>query len=257
MITPATEAATIVLLREGTSAPEIFMVKRARSMGFAGGMMVFPGGKVDAQDAALAADPALAPGFDALDPVDARARVAAVRETFEEAGVLVTRGPAVAEDVRREWRPRVARTEVPFVDFLRTAGHRLDPALLTPFAHWCPPENLDARRFDTRFYLAAMPDGEDALHDGEESTTSHWITAADALAQAEAGTARVIFPTKCNLHRLAVHADIAALHAHAAATPLRLMQPIIEARDGVPWITIPDDAGYPYTAELLATAFRG
>jgi 8-oxo-dGTP pyrophosphatase MutT (NUDIX family) len=253
----ALPAATLILLRDGAAGPEIFLVERAKSMGFAGGALVFPGGKVDPSDVALAADPRLAPGFAALDPVDAAARVAAVRETFEEAGVLVTRGGPVDEALRADWRPRVTAHDAPFADLLRRIGHSLDPDLLLPFAHWCPPQGLHAKRFDTRFYLARMPGHETALHDGGESTTSHWLRAADAIARADAGQATIIFPTRRNLERLALHDGIEALVAATRAQPLRRVQPWVEDRDGQPTLVIPDDAGYPVTSEPLTSALRG
>jgi 8-oxo-dGTP pyrophosphatase MutT (NUDIX family) len=253
----AKPAATLVLLRETSAGVELFMVERAKTMGFAGGMMVFPGGKVDEADLALAQDPELAPGFSALDPVDAAARIAAIRETFEEAGVLLTEGGPVDEELRDHWRSRIVQHEEIFADFLRTTGHRLAEGSLVPFAHWCPPLNLEKRRFDTRFYLARMPEGETAWHDGGESVRSRWITAADALARADAGESSIIFPTRRNLERLAQYDSIDAMIAAARATPVRLIQPAIEERDGRPHLCIPEGCGYPVTAEPIERALRG
>lgn len=256
-MTDTKAAATLVLLREGPSGLELFMVERARSMGFAGGAMVFPGGKVDESDRALAADAALAPGFAALDPVDAAARIAALRETFEEAGVLVTTGPPVSEASRAAWRRRLVAHEADFAALLAETGHRLDPALLVPFARWCPPAGLEHARFDTLFYLARMPPGETALHDGSESVTSHWIRPADALARADAGLSAIIFPTRRNLERLAQFADFAAAAAHARATAIVTVTPFPAERDGVAHLCIPEGIGYPVTAEPMGAAMRG
>ncbi|MFC3713980.1 NUDIX domain-containing protein [Sphingoaurantiacus capsulatus] len=250
-------AATLVLLREDSGPVEIFMVERAKTMGFAGGMMVFPGGKVDAADIALAKNAELAPGYAELDPVDAAARIAAIRETFEEAGVLLTIGGPVSEETRDHWRARIVEHEETFSDFLMTTGHRLDVEALVPFAHWCPPRDLEKKRFDTRFYLARMPAGETALHDGNESTRSHWITAADALARADSGENAIIFPTRRNLERLAKSDSIEATIAEAHATPVGLVQPVVETRNGEPYLCIPEGLGYPVTAEPLAAAMRG
>lgn len=253
----AKAAATLVLLRETSAGVELFMVERAKTMGFAGGMMVFPGGKVDQADVALAQDAELAPGFAALDPVDGAARIAAIRETFEEAGVLLTDGGPVSEELRDHWRARIVGHEESFADFLRTTGHRLDADALVPFAWWCPPLNLEKKRFDTRFYLARMPANETALHDGNESTRSHWITAAEALARADSGENLVIFPTRRNLERLAQHDSIEALIAAARAIPVQLVQPVVEERDGRLHLCIPEDAGYPVTSEPIEQAMRG
>ena len=105
--TAATPAATVVMLRETSSGLELLLVERAGGMGFAGGALVFPGGKVEPGDAAIAADPTLAQGFAGLDPVDAAARVASARETFEEADVLLSAGPPVDAAVKAEWRARL------------------------------------------------------------------------------------------------------------------------------------------------------
>jgi 8-oxo-dGTP pyrophosphatase MutT (NUDIX family) len=253
----AKAAATLVLLRETPAGVELFMAERAKTMGFAGGMMVFPGGKVDAADIALAGDARLAPGFAALDPVDAAARIAAVRETFEEAGVLLTEGGPVTEATRSHWRARIVGHEESFADFLETTGHRLVADALVPFAWWCPPLNLEKKRFDTRFYLARMPAGETAEHDGSESTRSHWITAAEALARADAGENSIIFPTRRNLERLAQHDSIDALIDAARRIPLTLVQPVIEERHGRPHLCIPEGIGYPVTSEPIDRALRG
>ncbi len=253
----AKPAATLVLLRETSAGVELFMVERAKTMGFAGGMMVFPGGKVDDADVELARDGELAPGFTALDPVDAAARIAAIRETFEEAGVLLTEGGPVDEELRDHWRARIVDHEESFADFLSTTGHRLNAEALVPFAHWCPPVGLEKRRFDTRFYLARMPEGETAQHDGGEAVRSRWLTAADALARADAGESAIIFPTRRNLERLAQHDSIDALIAAARETPIRLIQPVVEELNGHPHLCIPEGCGYPVTAEPIERAMRG
>ena len=257
MSTAAKAAATLVLLREDPGGYEIFMAERAATMAFAGGMMAFPGGKVDDSDAAVSGDAAVATGFEGLDPVDAAARVAAARETFEEAGVPLSNGPAVPDDVREAWRKRIVAHEVGFGDFLRAVGHRFDARTLTPYAHWCPPENLDQRRYDTRFYVAVMPPEETARHDGDESVESHWVTPAEALERADRGETMLLFPTRCNVERLAQHPTVDALMAHIAATPVRLVQPSVAMKDGEPWLTIPADAGYPVTSAPLNGLRRG
>jgi len=257
MSTPAKPAATLVLLRDHPDGYEIFMAQRAATMAFAGGMMAFPGGKVDDSDATVPGDSAIAQGFEGLDTVDAAARVAAVRETFEEAGVLLSDGPAVADDVRDAWRKRIVAHEAGFGDFLHAVGHRLDARVLTPYAHWCPPENLDQRRYDTRFYVAVMPAAESAGHDGGESVESHWVTPAGALARADRGETMLLFPTRCNVERLAQHPTVPALMAHIAAHPVRMIQPSVAMKDGEPWLTIPADAGYPVTSAPLNGLRRG
>ena len=250
----AAPAATIVLLRERPNGQvEIFMVERADTMGFAAGMMVFPGGKVDAEDHLLAADEALAPGHRALDPVDAAARIAAIRETFEEAGVLLTDGPALADAERAELRERVAGGGLAFSAMLREIGHRIDADLLVPYARWVPPIEVTHRRFDTHFYLARMPQDSDAVHDGSENTRSHWITAQEALDLADRGKGALIFPTRRNLERLALHVSVDALIADArAVAPPYVLPWFAEREDGL-HLCIEPGLGYPVTTE----PFRG
>jgi 8-oxo-dGTP pyrophosphatase MutT (NUDIX family) len=257
-VSPAQRAATLILLRDGAGAPELFMQARAKTMGFAAGMMVFPGGKVDAADVALAGNAALTHGCDMLEPDDAVARVAAIRESFEEAGVLLAAGASLAEEIVAAARPLVAGRALGFGDFLESHGLSLDLDVLTPFARGVPPDDLGhGRRYDTRFYLARMPGGIRADHDGCEATHSCWVTAAEALARADAGESQVIFPTRRNLERIAQFASIDALLCHARETPIGIVQPQLKMLDGKPFLCIPEGAGYPVTTELLTSAVRG
>ena len=254
---PAIAAATVVLLRESLGTPELLLLERHSDTAFAGGAMVFPGGRVDADDRAVATDPARAIGFDTLDPVDAAARVAAARETFEEADVLLSTGPAIAAADRAGWRARLNAGSTAYGDFLAAAGHHLDAATLVPFARWMPPAVAKiARRFDTHFYLAVLPAGEIVTPDGRETVTAHWTTAAAAIARADAGEIGLVFPTRRNLERLGQYATLAALLAATRARPVTLTQPAIVDREGVLWLTIPEGCDYPVTAERLDAVRR-
>tara|TARA_R100000501_G_scaffold14543_2_gene26314 strand:- start:48701 stop:49516 length:816 start_codon:yes stop_codon:yes gene_type:complete len=252
---PAMAAATLVLVKENSAGPPlVFMQKRANTMGFAAGMMVFPGGKVDPADERLAraADPSAM-----LDPADASARVAAVRECFEEAGVLLTSGPAIEPDMLADAAPRIADRSLDFGEFLRRLGHSIDLDRLTPWSRWCPPVRFETVRYDTRFYLARATGELVAGHDGTEAVTSLWTTATDALESAARGDGKVVFPTHRNLERLAQFSDVDSLFAHAEATAIRLISPEIRDIDGLPHLCIPDGLGYPVTSELLKKARRG
>ncbi|MDP8994819.1 MAG: NUDIX hydrolase, partial [Pseudomonadota bacterium] len=144
----------------------------------------------------------------------------------------------------------------PFEALLDEAGLTLDLDALTPFAHWCP-NFAEARRFDTLFFLAEAPaDAPPATADSAEAARSFWASAAEALAEVEAGRAQVIFPTRRNLERLARFASIAEARADAARHPVRRITPWVEQRDGRSFVCIPEDAGYPVTAEPLETARR-
>ncbi len=250
-------AATVVLLREAAGGFDLLLLERHGDTAFAGGAMVFPGGRVDPGDPTVVADPAVATGFDGLDSVDAAARVAAARETFEEADVLLSTGPEIDPDVRADWRARLNAAAASYGDFLAATGHVLAAAALIPFAHWVPPAAAKiARRFDTRFYLAVLPAGEIVAPDGHEAVTAHWTTAADAVARADAGAIGLVFPTRRNLERLAQYATLSALLTATRARALTRVQPEIVARDGAMWLTIPDGCDYPVTEERLDAVRR-
>ncbi len=225
------------------------MVERAGNLRFAPGAAVFPGGRVDPGDHAIAA--AIAP---ALDPADGAARVAAVRETLEEAGLATSLAHPVSAQEAAVARLAVAAGE-PFGDVLRRLGWQLDLAHLTPFARWRPDW---AGAFDTRFYLANLGTGAVTLSaDGTENTRLLWASAADALAEGDAGALHLIFPTRRNLERLAQFPDFAEAKAHAEAMPPSIITPQRIERDGEDWLTIPEKLGYPVTGEPWLTARRG
>ena len=253
----ASPAATVVLLRDAPGGWEVLLLERHAATAFAGGAMVFPGGRVEPGDAAVAADPALAVGFAGLDPVDAAARVAAAREAFEEADVLLGDGPPIDLPTRAGWRTRLNGGEAAWGDFLAATGTRLDASTFVPFAHWVPPSAAPiARRFDTRFYLARLPADARASPDGREAVMAQWTTPAAAIGRADAGTIGLVFPTRRNLERLAQYADLAALLTATAARPVVRIEPAIVTRDGDQWITIPAGCDYPVTEEPVAVVRR-
>lgn len=252
MIPDPIPAATLILMRDAHAPgvpPEILMVERGATLAFLGGAMVFPGGRVDPGDHALVS-------ADAADPEDEAARIAAIRETIEEVGLPVGLSPHPGPDTAARLRATMAE-ERSFAAALREERLHLDPQVLTPFARWCP-EHVPVRRFDARFYLAAVPrNGSAPVTDGGETVRAEWLTAADALTQADRGAIRIIFPTRRTLERLAQYPDIATAMADAHAWPIRRIIPFRADRGGVPCICIPDDLGYPVTAEPVARAERG
>lgn len=250
-------AATLVLFRDRPGgAPELLVVERAGDMAFAAGALVFPGGKIDPGDHAIAADSALMTGSTPLDPDDAAARVAAIRETIEESGLAVGITPlpdAAATDALR----RTVHAGGDFGQALREGGWRIDLDALVPFARWCP-NFREARNFDTRFYVARLPEGAvEASVDATENVRLFWAEAQAVLDMADRGEARIIFPTRRNLERLAQFADFERARRHAEATPVRMIQPWIEERKGTAMLCIPDGLGYPVTFQPLAEARRG
>lgn len=248
---PAIPAATLVVFRERVgAAPELLMVERAKAMVFAAGAMVFPGGRIDPGDHALAEL------LGADDVEETAARIAAVRETIEEAGLPVGLADMPTPEALSTMR-RSLHDGTSFAQALAEAGARLDLSQLVPFARW-RPAHRNMRIFDTRFFIARLPaDSPQATVDETENVRLVWASAQDVLDDADAERLAIIYPTRRNLERLAQFASYDEAAAHARATPVRVVTPWPETRDGVPHLCIPDDLGYPVTAERIDTVARG
>ena len=242
----AIPAATLIVVREAADGPpELLMVERAQGMAFAAGALVFPGGRIDAADRALADEL----GIDA-------ASVAAVRETVEETAVPVALTPTPSHPAAMELQRALVADE-PFAKLLERAGLGIDPRALTPFARWVPKFHA-VRRFDTLFFVARCPPGEwrPQVIEGE-CAGAEWLSATDVLERERGGEARLIFPTRRTLERLAQHASFDAIRADALAHPIEPISPWVEERDGEKFITIPADLGFPVTQERLDGLWRG
>jgi 8-oxo-dGTP pyrophosphatase MutT (NUDIX family) len=227
-------------------APKLLMMERTRNMAFAAGALVFPGGRIDPDDEALAER--IGDGTE-----HAAARVAAIRETIEETGLAPAVVPAPDAATASQLRQELEEG-TPFSVLIETLGLSLDLDSLTPFARWCPTFK-EARRFDTLFFVAEAPEGAATAAEAEAVRTL-WATAEQVLEEANAGRARIIFPTRRNLERLALFSSIEEARADADRYKVRKIVPWLEERDGVQWLCIPDDLGYPVTAELAETARR-
>ena len=245
-------AATVIIFRNALKGgpAEVLMVTRAENMRFAGGAAVFPGGKVDPADQELAR--ALAPD---RDTEDTAARIAGVRETLEETGLMIglRHNISVAEVLEAR---RIVQAEAALGPALAHFGWELDLDSLVPFARW-HPKVKSPKIFDARFYLADLGTGNvDIAIDQTENTHLFWVSAAEALAMADREEVSVIFPTRRNLERLAQFASFADARAHALAHPVRMITPWVDNSGEVPVLRIPDDLGYPVTSEPLATIMR-
>ena len=233
----ATPAATLIIFRDRISVPpEILLVERAAHMAFAGGAIVFPGGRVDPDDHAIVVAGALITGG-GNDADDQAARVAAIRETLEESGIAI--GFSVEPDLAwiAQARARLAKAE-PFSAILHEAGAMLTLDALIPFSRW-RPNFKETRTFDTRFYIAhARADMPDPLVDETENVHSYWSSAADVLSAADEGKVRVIFPTRRNLERIALFVDFAAAKAQSQTIAPDLICPTMEERDGDRYLCI-------------------
>jgi 8-oxo-dGTP pyrophosphatase MutT (NUDIX family) len=245
-------AATILLLRD-TPEFEVLMVKRHHQIDFASGALVFPGGKSHERDHAEAWSQ-YALGFGDFDEVQRPLRIAAIREVFEEAGILLARTPD-GEMFRGEAAPMDIRKAVDagdlsFLDVVRDLGVRLDLSSLTVFARWITPP-LTPKRFDTWFYAVRAPEDQLAACDGRETVDAEWIAPREVLNLADSGARKVIFPTRMNVQLLAEASSAADCIARAQGRTLVTVLPKIEDRDGGKVLTLPPDAGYGDVAEPL------
>ena len=249
-------AATIIIFRNCPKgqAPEVLMTVRSRNLSFAGGMAVFPGGRVDPADFALGEEVAAAHG---LTAEEAAHQIAAVRETLEETGLAL--GLAGDIDGPRAAAARAMLEEAgALAPVLAAFGWTLDLAQITPFARWFPKNEDIPRVYDTRFYLANLGTGAvDVSIDHSENTRLFWISAQGALDAAARGEIKLIFPTRRNLERLALFASYEEARAQAEAIPVRTIIPQIDTSGEAPMLRIMSDAGYPITAELLENVARG
>lgn len=249
-------AATIIIFRNAPdgAAPEVLMTVRSRNMTFAGGMAVFPGGRVDPEDYALAETVAAQAG---LAPDEAAHQIAAVRETLEETGLALGLAGEVNAASAAAARAMLGETGA-LAPVLDAFGWQLDLAQITPFARWFPKNEDITRVYDTRFYLADLGTGAvDVSIDHSENTRLFWVSAQGALDAAERGEIKLIFPTRRNLERLALFSSYEDARAQAEAIPVRTIMPQVVEQDGKPWLTILADAGYPVTGELLENVARG
>ena len=254
-IAQAVPAATILLLRQADDNLEVFMVVRHHQIDFASGALVFPGGKADPQDF----DDALLPMLHGAEgDKNMRAiQVSAIREAFEECGVLLAReagSDALISGERlaglEHYREALNSGAVTLLDFLKTEQLVLACDTLTHFAHWITPEMMP-KRFDTHFYLAVAPADHVALHDGYESVDSVWISPADAVAEAAAGTKTVIFPTLRNLEKLGNSTSPKSAIETALASEVVPVLPWTEQREDGNYLCIPEPAGYAVNEEKM------
>ena len=229
------DAATVILLRDRSGGPyEVFLMRRHTNQAFMGGAYVFPGGRLDDADQ----DPGLADCTGRLSATEARRLLqephlpggaalglflAAIRETFEEAGVLLARDTAgrlldmadpETADRFAAYRLELHEERITLMDLGRRESLCYAPDLLIPYSHWITPE-FEPRRFDTRFFLARLPEGQVALHDRMELTESCWVTPAFALAEHAAGRIVLMPPTLKTIEELGAFSSTEPLFAAA------------------------------------------
>jgi 8-oxo-dGTP pyrophosphatase MutT (NUDIX family) len=247
-------ASTILLLRDSTAVKaeiEVFMMVRHYEIDFNSGALVFPGGSVDKGDREIIGSPGLYSGGEGLDAGALSFRIAAIRETFEESGILLARpkGSKNLVDARRAGeieaanRAMLCESKTTFQKILADNGMLLALDLLVPYAHWITPEGMP-KRFDTWFFLAAAPPEQAGRHDGKESTDSIWLSPREALAGGESGRFKLPFPTTRNLIRLGKQPNVTAALDDSRGKPIVTVMPVMTRLNGGRQLRIPLEAGY-------------
>jgi 8-oxo-dGTP pyrophosphatase MutT (NUDIX family) len=250
---PILPAATILLLRDDPEF-QVLMVKRHHQIDFASGALVFPGGKTHAGDA----DPAWEDrtlGWGGSLPQKRPLRIAAIREAYEEAGILLARhedgAPFRGDERAEKAREEIAADRRHFLDLITELDLYLDLEALSVFARWITPP-LTPKRFDTWFYVADAPADQLALCDGWETVDAEWIAPAEAIRLGEAGERTVIFPTRMNLKLLAEASSAEDAITRARARELVTVEPKITERPGGRVLVLPPNAGYGAVEEPLS-----
>jgi 8-oxo-dGTP pyrophosphatase MutT (NUDIX family) len=245
-------ASTVVLLRPGADSLEVYLIRRHSGMAFAAGMFAFPGGTVDPRDSDHAtawAGPTPVEWADRLGCPESLARAlvcAAVRETFEEAGVLLA-GPtadSVVDDTTAEdWeldRAALVDRSLAFADFLDRRRLVVRSDLLAPWAHWITPE-FEPRRYDTRFFVAVMPTGQRTRDVSGEADRVAWMRPADAAAGVDDMSMAMLPPTYVTVAELARFSSVEAVVDAASRREIVTVMPGVEIVEGEGLLTLPDD----------------
>lgn len=257
---PVRAAATVVMLRDAPAGLEVFMIKRHGLSDVLGGAYVFPGGKVDSGDALLDMSTHLDEqperlhvvlGEAGLSPLAAAGiYVAALREAFEETGVLYAQGADAAVATQATALLREGRA---FDEVIALIGLRLSASQLTPWSRWITPRvpSVSNKRFDTRFFVAPVPSGQQASHDNHEATESVWLTPRDALQQYWDRAIEFAPPQIMSLVHLARHASVGSVMAQARSRLPPVIQPEPFELDGTRVLCYPGDQRHPVPERAL------
>jgi 8-oxo-dGTP pyrophosphatase MutT (NUDIX family) len=241
-----------MIVRDAPAGLEIFMVERGRQVDFASGAVVFPGGKLEDDDRH---DGWSVPS---LPAPNLAYWIAAIRETFEESGLLIARhatSNAIVDAVTARSLASVERTALldgqrRFSAILADAGLKPALDLMAPFAHWITPEPVP-KRFETHFFLIAALPGQEALHDGREAVHSFWARPSDLIADAAAGKRVLVPATELNLELLSESPTIATALAAARQRRIVTVMPLMRKVAEGMHLTFPADAGYRRTEMLI------
>jgi len=253
-------ASTILLLRDAAARKvdgksrneiEVFMMVRHYEIDFNSGALVFPGGSVDKGDNDIIANPSLYSGGEGMDTGELSFRIAAIRETFEESGILLARPKGSkalvdakhAGEIETAHRTALCENKISFLDVLTEAGMVLALDELVPYAHWITPEGVP-KRFDTWFFLAAAPPDQLGAHDGKESTDSIWVSPREALEGGQTGRFKLPFPTTRNLIKLGKQDSVKSAIDDSRGKKIVEVTPILTKTPNGRMLRIPLEAGY-------------
>ena len=260
ILTPPRDAATVVLLRDAPQGLEVFLVKRHGLSDVLGGAYVFPGGKLDDSDAQLAEQAHLDQSSDAMhaalgepEATPAQAKglyVAALREAFEESGVLFADH---ADAVKTQEAMRLMREGMPFNQILTALSLRLSTRVLAPWSRWITPKmaSVSTKRFDTRFFVAAIPHAQVARHDDFETTESVWLSPRAALEQYWARGIELAPPQIMSLAHLARHNTVETVMSEARTQTPPLVCPEPHDAHGERVLCYPGDARHSVVQRAL------
>lgn len=257
---PIKDASTVIVLREGDAGLQTFMLCRHQQSGFMGGAHVFPGGKVDASDSDTGwkqrVDRSPEEITERLGETDVNRGlgllVAGVRETFEEAGVLLA---STTEGADLEAARQQLHGGASFLELADALDMKIDAMALAPYARWITPK-IESRRFDTRFYVAVIPEGQTATHDGSETTSAVWLSPAGAIEDMHAGKIKLAPPTVRTLRWLADFDDIDSVVADALSRKPPLVRPRLVTGNAGWFLALPGDPEHPEDDAVLPGATR-
>ncbi|WP_417318016.1 NUDIX hydrolase [Emcibacter sp.] len=239
------DSATVILVRDGYAGLEVLMGQRHGEIQFAGGALVFPGGKVDPRDEkaelemAASRDEGLPEQFQGL-------RFTAIREVFEETGLIIGKkdGKPLDEELRqsidRDYRNLVHYEGMCLLDFLRETGIQPDLDAIVPFAHWITPV-VQPKRYDTRFFICEAPEGQTASADGQEILEVTWASPQEIIDRAD-GT--LMFPTLMNLNKISGYGSVRELFEETAKSKIVTVLPEIKKNKKGDIRIIAEEAGY-------------
>ena len=248
-------SSTILLIRDTLNGLEVFMIERNKKIDIAPGALVFPGGKVEPEDY----DPELLDlcGGSSSDQDAIASKVCAIRETFEESGVLIAKDynsdklidPLECFEFAKRYRKNLQEKKITLLEILKKEKLILATEMLTSFSRWITPRDFP-KRFDTNFYLIPLTAEFSAEHDGYESVNSLWVSPQKALSDADKGLKTIVFATRMNLLKLGGYKDTQSVVNDLSKALINPVEPKVETVGDNIVFKIPKEAGYGLTKHV-------